>query len=379
MAARRSATSRFETGCFAPMLAGMSLPLPIDCDVHPVLPGLPALMPYLDDMWREQVVRRGIDELYSISYPSNAPITTRADWKGADGRTATTPELLAAQGMDPFGTGTAILHCLYGVQLPFSEDMGAVFTRALNDWIVAEWLDRDPRLRASIVVPVQSVALAVAEIERLASDKRFVSVLLLVMGETPLGRRQHWPIYEAAERHGLSLAIHAGSSYRNPPSPLGWTSYYTEEYVNQANAFQSQLTSLICEGVFAKFSTLKVVLLESGFTWLPGYLWRLEKFWKGVRMEVPWVDRPPGEIVRDRVRLSLQPIDAPPDADDMLRLMDHMKSDELLVFSTDYPHWQFDGQDALPTCFSPELVRKITVDNPLNAFPRLKELRESVP
>ena len=348
MAARRSATSGFETGRFAPMLAGMSLSLPIDCDVHPVLPGLPALMPYLDDMWREQVVRRGIDELYSISYPSNAPITTRADWKGADGRTATTPALLAAQAMDPFGTGTAILHCLYGVQLPFSEDMGAVFTRALNDWIVAEWLDRDPRLRASIVVPVQSVALAVAEIERLASDRRFVSVLLLVMGETPLGRRQHWPIYEAAERHGLSLAIHAGSSYRNPPSPIGWTSYYTEEYVNQANAFQSQLTSLICEGVFSKFPALKVVLLESGFTWLPGYLWRLEKFWKGVRMEVPWVDRPPGEIVRDRVRFSLQPIDAPPDGDDMLRLMDHMKSDELLVFSTDYPHWQFDGQDALP-------------------------------
>ena len=135
---------------------------------------------------------------------------------------------------------------------------------------------------------------------------------------------------------------------------------------------------MICEGVFAKFPTLKVVLLESGFTWLPGYLWRLEKFWKSLRMEIPWVDRPPGEIVRDRVRFSLQPIDAPPDTADLLRLMDHMKSDELLVFSTDYPHWQFDGQAAIPEGFSSELVRKITVDNPLNAFPRLKESREFV-
>ena len=344
---------------------------PIDCDVHPVVPGLPALMPYLDDMWRELVLRRGVDELVSISYPTHAPITTRADWRGADGRTATTPELLAAQALDPFGTGTAILNCLYGVQLPFSEDMGAVFARAVNDWIAKEWLDRDPRLRASIVLPVQSAELAVAEIERLAHDKRFVSVLLLVMGEVPLGRRQHWPIYAAAERHGLSVSIHAGSSYRNPPSPVGWTSYYTEEYINQAGAFQTQLTSLVCEGVFAKFPKLKVVMLESGFTWLPGYLWRLEKFWKGVRMEVPWVDRLPGEIVREHVRFSLQPFDGPPDPAAIGRLMEHMQSDELLVYSTDYPHWQFDGQDVMPEGFSAELIRKITIDNPLKAFPRL--------
>ena len=344
---------------------------PIDCDVHPVVPGLPALMPYLDDMWRELVLRRGVDELVSISYPTHAPITTRADWRGADGRTATTPELLAAQALDPFGTGTAILNCLYGVQLPFSEDMGAVFARAVNDWIAKEWLDRDPRLRASIVLPVQSAELAVAEIERLAHDKRFVSVLLLVMGEVPLGRRQHWPIYAAAERHGLSVSIHAGSSYRNPPSPVGWTSYYTEEYINQAGAFQTQLTSLVCEGVFAKFPKLKVVMLESGFTWLPGYLWRLEKFWKGVRMEVPWVDRLPGEIVREHVRFSLQPFDGPPDPAAIWRLMEHMQSDELLVYSTDYPHWQFDGQDVMPEGFSAELIRKITIDNPLKAFPRL--------
>jgi predicted TIM-barrel fold metal-dependent hydrolase len=350
----------------------MAVEFPIDCDVHPVVPGLPALMPYLDEMWREQVVRRGIDELHSISYPSNAPLTTRADWKGEDGRAATDVGILAAQLLEPFATGTAILNCLYGVQLPFSEDMGAAFARAVNDWIAAEWLDRDPRLRASIVVPVQSAELAVAEIERHAADRRFVSVLLLVAGETPLGRRQHWPIYEAAERHGLSLAIHAGSSYRHPPSPLGWTSYYTEDYVNQAQAFQTQLTSLICEGVFAKFPTLKVVMLESGFTWLPGYVWRLEKFWRGARVEIPWVDRPPGEIVRERVRFSLQPFDGPPDVASVNRLMEHMQSDALLLFSTDYPHWQFDGRAAIPDGFPPELVRKITVGNPLNAFPRLR-------
>ena len=50
---------------------------------------------------------------------------------------------------------------------------------------------------------------------------------------------------------------------------------------------------------------------------------------------------------------------------------EHMRSDELLVYSTDYPHWQFDGQDVMPEGFSAELIRKITIDNPLQAFPRL--------
>ncbi len=346
---------------------------PIDCDVHPVMPSLKALMPYLDDMWRDMVVRRGVEELNSISYPSNGPLTTRADWKDATGRGASTPERLGREALAPFGTGAAILNCLYGVQLPFSEDMGAAFARAVNDWIACEWLDRDERLRASIVIPTQSAALSVAEIERFAADRRFVQVLMLVMGDAPLGKRVFWPIYQAAERLGLPIGIHAGSSYRHPPTPVGWPSYHTEDYANQAQAFQSQLTSLVAEGVFAKFPALRVVLLESGWTWLPAHLWRLDKFWRGVRAEIPWVDRPPSEIVRERVRLSLQPVDAPPDPVALSRLVEHLDSDEMLLFSTDYPHWQFEGDKAIPEGLPAGLVRRMMVDNPRATYPRLQE------
>jgi predicted TIM-barrel fold metal-dependent hydrolase len=48
-----------------------------------------------------------------------------------------------------------------------------------------------------------------------------------------------------------------------------------------------------------------------------------------------------------------------------------MQSDELLLFSTDYPHWQFEGNDALPDGLSPDLVRKIMIDNPLATYGRL--------
>ena len=345
----------------------------IDCDIHPNVPNLKALLPYLDDHWREMVQQRGMDELNSISYPANSPLTARPDWRPEKGKPAATLQQVQTECLDPFGTDIAICNCLYGVQLLFSEDMAAAYARAVNDWIAAEWLDQDQRLRGSIVVTLQNVEFAVDEINRCAKDPRFVQVLLLASGDQPLGKRVYWPIYAAAERHGLAIGIHAGSNYHNPPTAVGWPSYYTEDYVAQAQAFQSQLTSLICEGVFTRHPALKVVLLESGWTWLPAHLWRLTKYWRGLRMEIPWVDRSPNEIVRTNIRLSLQPTDGPPDAASLERILDHMQSDDLLLFSTDYPHWQFDGQAVLPEGLSPGLVRKITVENPRETYARLLE------
>ncbi|RYJ02919.1 MAG: amidohydrolase, partial [Acetobacteraceae bacterium] len=295
---------------------------PIDCDVHPMVPGMRALTPYMDEFWRDQVTERGITTLDSQSWPIRSPKTIRQDWRGANGRGAESVALLQSQSLDRLGTASAILNPLYGVQLVFNEDMAVAFTRALNDWTRAEWLDKDDRLRASIVLPLQSIEESVAEIERLAGDPRFVQVLALVMGENPLGRRQYWPIYEACVKHGLPLGIHAGSAYRHPQTSVGWTSWYLEEYAANQQGFQSTLASLLTEGVFAKFPTLKVVLLESGVTWLPSFLWRLQKTWKGVRFEIPWVDRLPAEIIRDQVRLNVQPLDAPEEGNAVERIID---------------------------------------------------------
>src|SRR6266478_4241531 len=41
----------------------------IDCDVHPTVLGMKALLPYLDDFWRETVEERGINSLETVTYP----------------------------------------------------------------------------------------------------------------------------------------------------------------------------------------------------------------------------------------------------------------------------------------------------------------------
>jgi predicted TIM-barrel fold metal-dependent hydrolase len=345
----------------------------VDCDVHPAVPGMAALLPYISPEWREHITVRGIDHLDLTSYPPNTPLAARPDWRPASGKPGASLAMLQSQALDRFASRFAICNCLWGAQAVFNADFAAALCRGINTWLAAEWLDREKRLRASIVVPWQDPDLAAAEIDRLAGDPRFVQVLLPVMTDMPLGRRSFWPIYAAAARHGLPVGIHAGGAYRHAPTSIGWPSYYVEDYVAQSQIFQSQVMSLVYEGVFTKFPDLVVVLIESGFTWLPSFMWRMNKTWRGVRIEVPWVGEPPAEIIRQHIRLTTQPLDAPPDQATFDIIMEQLGSDRMLLFSTDYPHWQFDGDQALPAHLSPAQRLRIGHENPFDTYPRLKE------
>jgi predicted TIM-barrel fold metal-dependent hydrolase len=256
-------------------------------------PPVAALRDHLEPYWRDSVTERGIRSLEpSYELPGRAP----------------------RQPEPAPGTALAIVRPLAAIEALHAEDLAAALAGGLNDWLRAEWLDRDPRLRGSITVAPQSVEAAVAEIERLAPDRRFVQVLLPLRGLHPLGRRLVWPIYDACARHGLAVAIRPGGNVGSAITPVGWPSHLVEDLAGQSQAFQSQVTSLVLEGVLARHPDLRVVLVASGATWLPSLTWRLDKNWKGIRREVPWVDRPPSEAIRRAVWLTVPPVDAPPDA-----------------------------------------------------------------
>ena len=130
------------------------------------------------------------------------------------------------------------------------------------------------------------------EIERVAPDRRFVQVLMLAMGEMPLGRRHLLADLRggrearAHRRHARRQHLPHRADRRRAGRPTR-----SRTTSRRSAAFENQLLSFIAEGVFQKFPGLKLVLIESGFTWLPTLLWRTNKTWRGVRPEVPWLDR----------------------------------------------------------------------------------------
>ena len=271
--------------------------------------------------------------------------------------------------LDRWKARYAICSCLHGALALHAEDLGSAIVSAVNDWVVDQWLSREPRLRGSILVHAENPQRA-EEISKRAGDRRFVQVILLVMQSTLFGKRTFWPVLEAAERADLPVAIHAGSLYRHPPSTIGWPSYCVNDLVNQCFAFQTQLMSLLMEGVFTKFPKLKIVLLESGFSWMPNFIWRANKTWKGTRVEIPWVDRMPGDTVRRHVRIAIQPFDTPGVPGRLEKVIGQIGSDAMFVFASDYPHWHFDGDESISPEWPVNMASKLIYENPLATYSR---------
>jgi predicted TIM-barrel fold metal-dependent hydrolase len=160
-----------------------------------------------------------------------------------------------------------------------------------------------------------------------------------------LGQRHYYPIYAAAQEQQLPVAIHPfneGSGTAPAPTASGYPSHYLEFHTACILNVQAHLVSLIYEGVFERFPKLVFVFVECGVGWLPTLLWRLDREWKSLRIEVPWVKRKPSEYVAEHVRFTTQPLDEPDSLAHLHQLFDMFPAGEVLLFSSDYPHWDYD-------------------------------------
>jgi uncharacterized protein len=330
---RRRATSVLQTGI-------------VDADVHNIYPAPGALVPYLSPRWVRHLETIGLRS--AVPYQDNAtvffklaPAISRRDaWPPNGGPPGSDLPFMREQLLDGMNVRWGILNFLTSLEDQLNEDWAAAMARAMNDWQIDAWLDREPRLKASIVVQAQNPEYAVAEIERLGSHPGFVQVLMPNRTGEPLGRRKHWPIFEAAARHGLTIGMHTNDSWRIPPNS-GWYSYYLEDHTLLSATTQSQLASMALGGVFARFPDLKVVCIEGGFAWMPALMRRLDAVWHTMRDEIPDVVRPPSEYLREQVWVTTQPMEEPQRPRQLLDVIERM-GPERIMFATDYPHWDSD-------------------------------------
>lgn len=335
----------------------------IDCDIHNAVPP-GGLQPYLSKRWQEHHKNFGLRGRPGGYYPRALPHAARHDaWPPSGVRPGADLGFLQQQLLDAWDIEYGVLNPLISVAEELNLEYGAALAQAVNEWQVAEWLEPEPRLRASIVVPYEDGELAAAEIHRCGPNPGFVQILLIARSKDPLGNRKYWKIYEAAEEYNLPIGIHFGG-IAGPITGAGWPSYYIEDHGGMPQAFHTQVNSYVCEGIFERFPTLKVVLIEGGFAWLPPLIWRLDATWKKMRSEVPALKRKPSEYIRNHFWLSTQPMEEPPKREYFEQLLEQMDMNDKLMFATDYPHWDFDAPDrALPSFLKPELRRKILSDN----------------
>lgn len=344
----------------------------VDCDVHCGPSSLEALEPYLDRYWREYVAEAGIRLTgLATAYPPGAPTTASAAVRAAGGPVV--PDSYAALRHRvleaPPGPRLAILNCLTAFEAHRNPYYSAAVAAALNDWLRTEWLDRDDRLRASLLVSTFDIERAVAEIDRAGADPRFVQVLLPVRTDTPYGNRRYHPLYEAAVRHDLAIGLHAWGGRASSPTPSGHTSTYLQDYVSNEQVAQAQVLSLVSEGTFSRFPGLRVSLIECGFSWLPPLLWRFDKDWKAVWREVPWVKQKPSEYVRRHFRATIEPGHLPADPRQLVEVVEMVDAGWLL-YASDYPHDHGPGAGRLLDVLDAEAAAGVRHGN-AEAFYRL--------
>jgi predicted TIM-barrel fold metal-dependent hydrolase len=346
----------------------------VDCDVHPTLRSHDALKPYLAQRWHaeyEQFPGRESRGTLAGARPGRSFNRDDAVPPGG-GPPGSDYDFLREQLLDRWQVDRAILSLQGHHQWVQYGEISAAWTRAANDWLVEQWLDRDDRFFCSIVVPTDDGAIAAAEVARAAAaDARFVQVFMPVTTAAPLGHSRFWPLFEVAESLDLPIALHPGG-FGGQITGVGFPSYFAEFHNSIAYAYWPHVVTLIHSGAFARFPRLKIVLVEGGIAWMPPLMWRLDRLFQTTPSLAPRLEELPSATIRRHFWFTTQPMEEPEQPRYLEDVLDALGMDDHIMFSSDYPHWDFDAPDRALAHLEPDLQARIfaTNANALYSFER---------
>ncbi len=321
-----------------------------DCDLHLGPPSVQDLFPYMPARWVRHIQTYGMAHRTAFAngapaFPKSAPMAARRDaWPPDGAPPGTNLAFTREQHLDAFNVELGLINPPQPSQNFMNPELGNAVSRAMNDWQIEHLVRPEPRLRASIVVNYEDPLAAAAEIERCANTPGFGHLLLMSRTSEPLGARKYLPMFEASAAAGIPVGMHAFGFSGHPSTGSGWPSFYLEDMLAHAQAFQAHLASMVFEGLFERLPELKFVMIEGGFGWAPSLCWRLDKLWRRMRDETPRLRKAPSEYIRSQVWFTTQPMEEPADRTQLTDVIDWLGWDRLL-FASDYPHWDYDNPD----------------------------------
>jgi predicted TIM-barrel fold metal-dependent hydrolase len=342
-----------------------------DADTHPrTFLTDPLLVEYLPERWLRYVREFGALHRPRGERPRHREFASRYDAQTPDGGPpGSDPAFAAAQLLDRYDMTGALVNDIAGFLVNGAggqpAEMATVYSRAMNLHRQNFWLASDPRWYGSISIPYELPDAAVEEIRICKEESgeyndRWKQVMLAPDNLRPIGHPSYWPIFEACEHYDLPVAFHVLAGHRITPN--GQPNFYFEEHCDFALFNFPLVSSLIFEGVFDRFPKLKVVLVELAWSWAVPFAWRLDHAYRMNRSEVPHLDRLPSEYLADHVYYTTQPMEEPEnDAwfDGVLDQFEASGMSKNLLYSSDYPHWDFDEPAALPNRLSDDQLRRI--------------------
>jgi len=245
-------------------------------------------------------------------------------------------ELLDAEGIDAVVLYTTI-GLLWEAELDDPE-LSQAYTRAYNRWI-CEFCDGNPRLIPTAHLSLSDPSAAARELERAVGEgARGAYVAPFTHDGRPLGHPENEPVFAAAQDLEVPFAIH-------PTFEPQWTKgtrmgswEHVKELrllasVTASDGVRQQFTTLFDYGVFDRFPSLKIVVLESGGGWIGYWLDRIDAVYGHtfVGTRVP-LQHKPSDYFRERVWISCDP-----DERTIPALAQRFGADRFM-WASDFPH-----------------------------------------
>ncbi len=227
------------------------------------------------------------------------------------------------------------IHLLWGdIKDPL---VAAETCRAYNNWM-SDFCKTDPaRLFGMGIIPLQDIALAIAEAKRLKAlglrgflsrPERFNDLALY----DPVCD----PLWEVAVADDLAVGIHGsfGSAMPSFASQRYPDNIFYEHMIAHPFGQMAVVMDLIAGGVLDRHPRLRVGYFESGLGWIPYWLDRLDEHFEVMGHHTPWLKRRPSEIFSEQCFVSMEADEAKG-----LSWMLDKGLGHCVLWGSDYPHF----------------------------------------
>lgn len=246
------------------------------------------------------------------------------------------------QRLDQEGIEKAILYPTLGVLWVAEcddEDLTQAYVRAYNRWIVEFCSESGGRLLPIAQLSLGDPVAAEKELRRAAADGAIgVWVPPFTWTKIGVGHPNHDRVFAAAEELNLPFGIHPSfePSWAAPPryAEMRGGKYSFFENVTASDAVRHAFTSFFQYGVFEKFPQLKLVILESGASWIGYWLDRLDTVYQspqGINIRAQLREKPSAYFRRQCY------ISADPDETTLAAIIPLIGEDRFF-WASDFPH-----------------------------------------
>jgi hypothetical protein len=219
-------------------------------------------------------------------------------------------------------------------------EMEVWLSRAYNRWTIDKLLAADDRIKSLIVLPFNTPSEAVRVVEEFGDAKGVIGFCITSTRYKPVHHNDYMRLYSLIQEMDKPVAFHAGYHWQDP-SLATINRFLGMHALGFVWCNMVHMTNWIINGIPQRFPKLKSVWVESGLAWVPFLMQRLDDQYLMRPSEAPQLKRLPSEYMREHCWYTTQPMETT----NMKALevtLDMIKAETQLLFSSDWPHYDFD-------------------------------------